>query len=94
MSTSEPADEIEIVASVTQSPSQTLFEPAIENPAEQKSPIPDLDTSDSTTLERNSLSSSETSGMYCDYYYASPEFDVVPSEFFVSQEARTDGFKL
>jgi len=71
MSTSEPANEIEIVASVTQSQSQMLLEPAIENPDEQSSPIPDLDTSDSNTGQRNSLSSSETSGMFYDYYYAS-----------------------
>jgi len=42
----------------------------MEYPAEQRSPIPDLDTLDSTTRERNSFSSSETSGKFCGYYYA------------------------
>jgi len=61
MATSEPAGKIEIVAPVAQSQSQPPLELPTENPAEQISPIPLLDTSDSTTHENKSLSSSETS---------------------------------
>lgn len=94
MTTSGLADEIEIVASVAQSQSQPPLEPATGNPAEQRAPIPLLDTLDSTTHERKSLSSSETSGMFFNYYCLISKFDVVSSEFFSSQETRTHDFEL